>query len=150
MIFREVLNLDEAEKLRIVRNQCYEFMTTHNKPISYKEQLTWFNKGMGNSKVFLVYILVESVECLCGYGLIAFDKKEAKLTGCLLNEYRGLGLGKILFSSLIDMIDMNYDISLEVYINNLRAVELYKKLGFIIESVYDSKIYKMNLSRRKK
>lgn len=148
LIFREVLNLNDSEILRLVRNQCYEFMTSHNKPITYQEQIDWFKSKIGNKKVFLIYILVGSFESLCGYGLIAYDNNEARLTGCILNEYRGRGLGELLFKSLIDMIDDNLTISLDVLIDNERALTLYKKLGFKIESTIDSRIYRMILNRR--
>jgi hypothetical protein len=73
LIFVKVKNLKQAETLRVVRNDCYKFMTSHSKYISKSDQITWFNNGMSGFQVYLVYLIESpsSNKQLCGYGLIS-------------------------------------------------------------------------------
>ena len=54
----------------------------------------------------------------------------------VLNEYRGLGIGKILLEKIITWAEHNpyiEKISLGVFSTNERAIALYKKMGFVEE-----------------
>ena len=51
---------------------------------------------------------------------------------CVLNTYQGKGYGKQLINFILDFADRNsISLSLSVDIDNIVAIELYKKNGFI-------------------
>lgn len=54
----------------------------------------------------------------------------------ILNEYRGLGIGKRLLEQLLKWAELNphiEKISLGVFSTNESAIALYKKMGFVEE-----------------
>jgi len=54
----------------------------------------------------------------------------------VLNEYRGMGIGKLLLEELLKWAERNpyiEKISLGVFSTNERAITLYKKMGFVEE-----------------
>jgi ribosomal-protein-alanine N-acetyltransferase len=61
------------------------------------------------------------------------------------SEYRGLGIGRLLMESVIDIcLEKDIEIlSLEVNVKNEHAVKMYQDLGFIVGSIrkryYDNK-----------
>jgi ribosomal protein S18 acetylase RimI-like enzyme len=148
----KVVNLEQAELLRLVRNECYKFMTSHRKFISSDEQIKWFNDGMNGCEVFLVYLSLKTLEkssdSLIGYGLISYSKEIATLTGCLKKDFRGKGYGEVLFNKLINNIDSKYRVELDVLESNIKAIKLYIKLGFIVSYKTDMGIIRMILRRR--
>ncbi len=53
-------------------------------------------------------------------------------------DYQGMGIGKALMNSLLDMADnwlMLVRVDLEVYTDNERAIHLYESLGFVKEGI---------------
>ncbi|WP_165921106.1 GNAT family N-acetyltransferase [Paenibacillus albiflavus] len=66
---------------------------------------------------------------------------------CILPEYRGLGIGRYTLLSAIKRIRHEvpqYDIVLEVEVENKHALELYQSCGFYIDNIND--YYVMDLS----
>lgn len=74
-------------------------------------------------------------------------KKNAYLTLIAVHEgYHGEGIGKLLLqTSIADLIHRNFlNYKLEVFKNNLKAINLYKKFGFLVEEDLGD-AYLMNL-----
>ena len=76
------------------------------------------------------------------------QKKKGKHVGVLgiviKEEYCNLGLGKIMMDDLIDWCKSNgitSRISLTVRKDNPRAIELYKKCGFVVEGILKNETY---------
>jgi ribosomal protein S18 acetylase RimI-like enzyme len=69
---------------------------------------------------------------IVGYGLVVGDGEKAWLTGGLLPEVRGLGLGHELFSHLVRFSEAQ-DLSpwLEVLETNHAGLHIYRRLGFV-------------------
>ena len=62
-------------------------------------------------------------------------------------KFKGKGLGKLSYEKFIPFLFESYDlnkISLEVLSNNIIALNLYKKLGFVTEGVKRQEVYKNN------
>ena len=149
LVFKRVTTSNEAEMLRVIRNQCKDYMTRNTSEITPEEQLEWFKTAYKKYELYIAYA-VEYGACIvdAGYGLIHLNEKEYMLTGGLVPEYRDKGLGTNLFKFLIDNCNKQIPIRLEVLKDNLRALKTYERLNFtttgetdkifIMEYKYDS------------
>lgn len=121
------------EFLRTTRNSNREYMTRYRDEISPKQQQLWYNE-INSDLVPYVYFVMEhgSVTYPIGYGLIHYENNSAFLTAVVIESMRGQGLGKKIFSELIQIAKEKVNkICLEVLETNLVALDLYKSLGFV-------------------
>ena len=137
IVFKLVTNQYEAENLRVIRNTCREFMTRDTSEITKEQQEIWFKTASQKYQLYLLYLLEYGVIVNpVGYGLIRSEPTEYLLTGGLLPEYRGRGIGQKLFEFLAENSKKDKPLRLEVLKNNTSAFSVYKKLGFI--TTYDN------------
>lgn len=146
-----VNSLDQVECLRLIRNDCRNFMTRHNEEISKQQQLDWYNLlDKEKTQLFLFYEIYHGVSSPgpIGYGVIKIEDDCTLLTGGLSYRERNKGLGLILFDLLVkESKKFSLPIKLEVLKTNNRAKNIYTKLGFvdfnetdkIFEMVYEEK-----------
>ncbi|MCG9479560.1 MAG: UDP-4-amino-4,6-dideoxy-N-acetyl-beta-L-altrosamine N-acetyltransferase [Actinomycetia bacterium] len=113
--------------------------------ISKEDQEKWYRRFL-KDKSHLVFIAFDNVPV--GYGQIKnidYLKNSCELGFCITPEHQGKGYGKILIKKLIGYVfrelDLNY-IYLEVFTDNIKAIELYKKCGFVEEKILDKRILK--------
>ena len=129
----EVLPTDPAityqlEWVRCLRNTVRKFMTGNTNEITMKQQIEWFS-GLDHGK-FKLYIYTSSGR-MAGYGIVRVEGDKVLLTGAIDEKFRGIGLGKDLFRKLmLEAYDMPGKVSLEVNGSNVRAINLYKSIGF--------------------
>jgi diamine N-acetyltransferase len=108
-----------------------------------------FFKELSNEKNH--FYLIKFNEVIVGYTLVIFDKKEAQILTenpaylsriYLLEAYYGLGLGRQLFDFIKSICIENQQsgIWLNVWVENQRAIQFYKKLGFEIVGKSDYQI----------
>ena len=144
LIFKKVDTFEEAELLRLIRNQCREFMTRNTGIISQEQQTEWFKTAYDKYDLFLVYAIEYGAAVVfAGYGVIHKNMSESLVTGGLLPEYRNRGLGSDLFKFLTDTsLKRQLPVRLEVLKTNQRAFKVYEKLGYTVYSESD-KIYCM-------
>jgi ribosomal protein S18 acetylase RimI-like enzyme len=145
VVFTPITNIVDAEVMRLVRNECREYMTKDTSYIQIEQQEKWFrNLDRDNIKMFLMHICYHgaAIETI-GYGYCRHDGDETHLTGGIIPSFRGKGYGKTLFLHLIENgKSFNSRITLEVLNTNTRAKRLYDSIGFReIES--DERITKM-------
>ncbi|AKI97706.1 GNAT family N-acetyltransferase [Kosmotoga pacifica] len=88
----------------------------------------------------VVNIVAEVDDKVVGFAGIHFKRGRRRHTaeiGMMVHDgYQGKGIGTELMKRLIDLADNWYNIhriQLEVYVDNERAIRLYKKFGFVIE-----------------
>lgn len=133
--FLSEVQSSSIEDLRLIRNQCRDFMTRNKNIITQEEQKEWYN-NIDKTKL-IPYLFYENNKAI-GYGIIRIESDSCLLTGGLTEQFRDKGLGKILFNSLcLESNKMNKDIKLEVLKTNSRAFKLYKNLGFVITGESD-------------
>jgi ribosomal protein S18 acetylase RimI-like enzyme len=124
-------DLDDADWMRIVRNECCEFMTRDTKYISFDAQHRWW-ENLDRTKTTPVLFWAENAPV--GYGIVRLDDEQRYwLTGGLLEDWRRAGLGEKLFRWLMTFVKDLTGQSvcwLEVRESNNAALKLYKKLGF--------------------
>ena len=108
-----------------------------------------FFKELSNEKNQFYWIKYN--EDIVGYTLVIFDKKDAQIHVekpaylsriYLLEAYYGLGLGKQLFDFIKSICTENKQsgIWLNVWAENQRAINFYKKMGFKIVGKSDYQI----------
>jgi ribosomal protein S18 acetylase RimI-like enzyme len=83
-------------------------------------------------------------------------KLEPKVFGHILSEltiavdpnYQRLGLGKLIFKSLLDIIQVERTDILRIELvareSNVKAIQFYQKLGFVIEGRFEKRIQNEN------
>lgn len=136
------------EYLRKTRNSSKEFMTRSQDYITVEMQKNWYENLADN---FLPYIFIASehgtIFYPIGYGTISIENDAALLTGVIDESMRGKGLGRKLFSSLVDEgKKICNSVLLEVLITNQSAQNLYNSLGFVETSRTD-KVINMKLRK---
>lgn len=125
-----VVTVEQAQRVREIRNACRHYMTRDQRTISEEQQATWFALLPDNVQLYLL----DDV----GYGLVRTDDARSWLTGGLVPEARGRGFGETLFRDLIAASPAQP--MLEVLRGNTPAYNLYRKLGFIISDVFEREI----------
>lgn len=123
---REAVTDIDAEYMRLIRNECREFMTRETKRIPPWKQRIWWKKL--DRKHYRPYLL-EKNGLPVGYGLIRYEGNERWLSGGLSKDHRGKGWGSFLFSCLTNLAGSNC--WLEVRSDNTPAVRVYTSLGFV-------------------
>ncbi len=130
-----------------MKKELIEFLNTLNEEFSGK--LFQQDTTMYASK------LLENAELICHYsnsklvGLIAFYANDKEANSAFISfigihqEYRNLGLGKILLDSSISYLKrMNFKFyGLEVISENSNAINFYLQQGFVHEENRGDKIY---------
>lgn len=148
--------LEDCDKLVKLSNQC--FWESHGNSASKQDIEAFINSTysekayineLKNSNNFYHLILVDNK--IAGYSKIVFNQSfetknwtmSTKLDRLyLLKAFYGLGLGKILLHFNMELSKQNNQkgMWLAVWIENLRAIAFYKKMGFKIAGEYNFKI----------
>ena len=117
-------------------------------PISIDRQLQWFSDYLKDSTQLIFRIENSVLELIGTIGLLDIDYKnqKAELTIIIGNEkYHGKGYG---FKYLTELLNFAFDemnlhkIKASVFSDNIPAIELYKKCGFIYEGTFQKEIFK--------
>lgn len=127
-----VKSIKEVNSLRNVRNACREFMTHYQEYISLDQQLAWFASLDPDRMRPYLFQNTETFEVI-GFGLIKLEAEQtvAYVTGGLMPEQRGKGIGKLLFMSMLSSVPTKTKvIKLDVFKDNISAIKTYHKLGF--------------------
>jgi len=130
-----VVKEEDAEIVRIIRNQCRLYMTNVTGIIGPAEQLAWFRSlDPAKHKVFLYHVRgrddASQVEWSSpgGYGYVREIAGKWWVTGGLTPEFQGRGVGRPLVQHLIDTAGL--PCWAEVLESNERAMRLDYSLGF--------------------
>lgn len=133
-MFHEVEDINEAQIMRLIRNECREYMTKSSEIISKEDQKKWFSElDRDNIKMYIMYESHLGVAFTpIGFGYCKHVDDETYLTGGLLDFVRGKGYGRLLFQHLLDKAKtFNTRITLEVLQTNDVALKLYTSIGFV-------------------
>ena len=138
----DIKNIYEIDKLNFT-SDSYSFETLTN---------------YANNKNILFTKLIDN-DIIVGFSIVLLTKPEAELLKiCIIDKLRNKSYGKILLNYNIDYLTNNkFDIFyLEVRDDNIYAIKLYEKLGFIKYNIRDNYyknpnsnaiLYKKNLNR---
>ena len=132
--------LEHAEHMRVVRNECRQFMTQDTREISREDQVTWFqalDRYHTRPFVGLTYNIHngQATGAVIAYGLVRKIDSRWWISGGIAPEWRGQGFGRELFSALTTIVTRGIGRAcwLEVHGDNERAFRLYASLGFVID-----------------
>ena len=133
---REML-VDDLPYFLEIRNLSKEFLHD-NSTFTLEQSTEWFKK---TNPIFYV---IELGNVIIGYFRTSNWDGNSPYIGCDIHpDFRGLGLGYLSYLKFIDRIYSEFNISslkLEVLSTNVRAKNLYYKLGFIDIGVSEDKI----------
>lgn len=124
--------MDDALTVSRIRNACREFMTHDQREITPDGQEKWW--GSLDHGLYRLFLL-SCAQTPVGFGVLRTEE-EVWLTGGLLPDWRGKGLGTELFKNLCqEAADLSYpEVWLDAFGSNERAVRVYEKLGFVRQS----------------
>lgn len=133
--FVPITNIEDAQIMRVIRNECKDYMTRDTSFITEEQQERWFEQlDKENMKMFLMH----EKDDVIGFGYCRCDNNETYLTGGLRKECREKGYGRLLFLHLLETAkSCGTRITLEVLNTNVRARRLYDKIGFHVVETTD-------------
>lgn len=136
--FREMTEKDLVKFLHI-RNESREFLH-NNSEFSIEETEQWFKV------VKPKFFVIDMGGVMIGYFRTSDWKKDSLYIGCDIDSsLRGYGLGYLSYLKFMEFLKVNYEIKkfkLEVLSTNIRALNLYKKLGFKDIGVSENRIFR--------
>jgi ribosomal protein S18 acetylase RimI-like enzyme len=133
--FRPVESFEDAISMRVLRNQCREFMTNDTSYLTVSTQRVWFSNiywpeyKKGNLRAYLGRGLFLDE----AYGLCRVGVGVVWLSGGVAEEVRGQGYGRQLFTFLVEQSREHWperEVWLDVKAENTAACNLYRSLGF--------------------
>jgi len=144
MISFRHLKESDLEFLNEVRNHCAEEYLHDSRTFSLSDTLNWFKTTHPN-----YYIILNKDEKIGYFRLSNYSQSNQNIyIGADLHpKFWGKKLSYPSYQRFIDYLFINYDlnkISLEVLSTNVRAYNLYKKLGFVQEGVKRQEVLKQN------
>lgn len=132
---------DDLSVFLEIRNLSKEYLHD-NTEFSMKECTTWFDEK--NPQFFVI----EFGGKMIGYFRTSNWKEDSLYIGADIHpNFRGKGLGYKSYLKFIELMNKNYSFNtfyLEVISTNIRAINLYKKLGFKQIGISDSKLIRDN------
>ena len=122
----EASTADDCESLRIIRNDCAEYMTRLTTPIDILQQAMWWTTM---DRTTMLPMLLRNDGVYIGFGLIRIEDGRRLISGGLVPYWRDKGFGTRLFGSMAMMCGP--ECWLEVLESNHRAQAVYRKIGFV-------------------
>lgn len=144
MISFRLLEKQDLEFLNEVRNYCAKEYLHDSRIFSLSDTLKWFETTHPH-----YYIILNNEEKI-GYFRISnhsIANQNLYIGADLHPNFWGKKLAYHSYQKFINYLFINYDlhkISLEVLSTNIRAYNLYKKLGFVQEGVKRQEVFKQN------
>lgn len=144
MISFRHLEKKDLKFLNEVRNYCAEEYLHDSRTFSLNDTLSWFKSVQPN------YYIILNEDKKIGYFRLSNHSptnQNIYIGADLHPEFWGKKLAYPSYQKFIDYLFINYNlnkISLEVLSTNIRAYNLYKKLGFIQEGVKRQEIFKQD------
>ncbi|MEI3597869.1 MULTISPECIES: GNAT family N-acetyltransferase [unclassified Oceanobacillus] len=136
--------LEDAQALLNIQKEVVaenEYLITVSKEFgnTLKDQIQWMKRILENERETILVAEIEGK--IIGWLVIQSPKRKRLLhTGSfgmmIQKDYRGLGIGKALINELLRWAERNpliEKVSLGVFSTNIRAISLYKSMGFVEE-----------------
>lgn len=138
--FRDMQVSDLSNFLKI-RNECKDFLHD-NREFNFEDVKNWYENT--NPKFFMIELNNKDI----GYFRTSNWKDNSVYVGCDIDSsFRGLGLGFLSYQKFMYKLCKEYNITkfkLEVLSSNMRAYNLYVKLGFKVVGISENKIIRNN------
>lgn len=134
------LNKEDVEELNTIRRSEGVFETI----LSLKnESIDETHQYFTGERIHTFIAETKEKNKIIGYIKLVIDEEKrrrhkAKISIAIHNDYKGKGVGSLLFTEAIDLAEnwlMLKKLELTVLENNIQGIELYKKFGFEVEGV---------------
>ncbi len=144
MISFRPLKEEDLEFLNQTRNICAEEYLHDSRTFTLEETIIWYKQYQPN-----YYIILFDNQKIGYFRLSNYSKinQNIYIGADLHPDFWGKKLSYLAYQNFIKYLFNNYDlnkISLEVLSTNIRAYNLYKKLGFVQEGIKRQEIFKQN------
>jgi RimJ/RimL family protein N-acetyltransferase len=142
---------DELVFLNRVRNAYAKEFLHNSETFSLEETIDWFNGAKFSMRNPNGYWIIRDKDSMIGYFRISEYSRENKrlmIGADIAPEFTGRGFATKAYKQMLwHLFDRNdlHKISLEVLSTNLRAINLYMKLGFVVEGTKRDEVYKNGL-----
>ena len=134
IVAKQVITLEQAQLVRIIRNTVRHYMTQHTTFISSEDQSSWFNLVVkGNDSIHL-YLYYDEYDSIVGYGMV----NKGYGTLALLEEFRNKGYGTQIYKHLHSLYN---PLKIDIYCDNNPSLVSAIKAGFKIVSVDDKCVH---------
>lgn len=151
LLLKEI-EYNDLENLRLLRNEYRQYFINQDL-ISSEQQRKWYEKYLKtNDIVFSVFFEEEWSGCVSLYNK-QDDNSFVEFGRFMLKNKTHKGLGKYVANLACQYAFAQLNVQsiiLEVFVDNLKAINVYKKVGFkesAIKSTYDKEIMIMKLSK---
>ena len=130
--------INEIRRMKGVRENTLAISSERlDRSIKHTESLD------SNSHVLVAEIKENNEKKVVGIGILTINaspriRHSASIGVCINTDYQGKGIGRKLMEELLDLADnwlMIVRVELGVYLDNEKAINLYKSLGFVKEGV---------------
>jgi len=144
VVLREALVSDASSIIDYMNQVLLESKNLMREPIEWTmtigdEEVFLRNASNSEHEYMVVVIDGEKVISTAGFhgNKLVRVKHRVSLGISILQEYQGLGLGNIIMVELINKAKemKKTKMDLEVRVDNFKAINLYKKLGFVEEGI---------------
>lgn len=137
LIAEVVTTLDQAQELRVLRNECRAFMTRDTSEISEEQQAEFFT-GRIQPGAVKAFLLREDGRAVA-YAILRPAGDGTLWMSCgVTGDARGRGLGTVVVRLATTAgLDAGQPVRLEVWAGNEPAVRAYEKAGYVTESVQE-------------
>ena len=141
--FKKIQEYD-LQFLNNIRNEYCENFLHDSRKFTLKETKDWFYKYNPD-----FYIIMLDNEKIGYFRLSKYSSinKNIYIGADISPEFKGKGFGELSYKKFIPFLFEAYNlnkISLEVLSNNIIALNLYKKLGFVTEGIKRQEVYRNN------
>lgn len=146
-----VQTLREALRLRHVRNECRDWMTTNREEITIDQQVKWWFTTLKNGKTLEAYLLLDG-HTPAGYGILRKKGGEENwVTVGLAAAYRRKGLGRILIGIMAELAYQDGRTPwVEILDSNKASLVPHVQSGYGLVRTVDSKWGPMHLMRHQR
>jgi L-amino acid N-acyltransferase YncA len=138
MIFKLVDSLNDALKVRALRNSCREFLTNYTSAIGVWQQVWWywtFYRQASHSSKYRVYLFCDDDGLPIGYGAIQLTNEQLFVTECVDSYQRGKKYGARILEQIIGIANSEgRDLVAEIWLTNVASIAIHEKEGFSLES----------------
>lgn len=142
MIEFEELRLEDCEFLNEVRNECAEQYLHNSSTYTVEETKIWYRK------LPIPYYIVYKDKKKIGYFRVSNYSKENHTLSIGMDIHKNFRGNEYAYEAYIKFIPYIINkfhlnkVSLEVLSTNTVAINLYKKLGFVIEGIKRKEVFK--------
>lgn len=130
IVFFDEVKDDHRHHLRLIRNDCREFMTHNRDEITAAQQDEWWETDARKAMDLRLYWTTGGLPV--AYGLVREIDGKSWISGGVMGGWRGKGIGRRIFTAMTDeVLSRRPDVWLDVLETNAPARALYGSLGFV-------------------